>query len=155
VKSSNDRDTSTLKDASNVSAIYKTLTEIRLTRPLFAMRVPAGFPSPAEEYLEKRLDLNDLIRHPVSTFFVRVTGDSMTEAGIDDGDLLIVDKAEEVRNGHICVVTVNGEFCVKRFEKNGEGIRLLSANKNYAPIEIRPESDFEVWGRVLYVLKKC
>ena len=140
---------------SNVADLYQDVAQAQFNCPLFVARVAAGFPSPAEDYAEKRLELSDLIKHPVSTFFVKVSGDSMIDAGIFDGDLLIVDKAEPVRNGHICVAIVDGEFCVKQFEQASGRVRLISANPNFPPLEIAPEQDFELWGRVIYVLRKC
>lgn len=126
--------------------------------------VDAGFPSPAEEYLEGPLDLNRLmIRHPVATFFVRVQGNSMEGAGIFSGDILVVDRAERAMSGKIIVATIQGEFTVKRLveklvEKKGHDRKkklfLVAENKDYAPIEITPESDFQVWGVVTWVLHK-
>jgi DNA polymerase V len=120
-----------------------------LARPLIAFRVPAGFPSPAEDYVEEQIDLNrHLIRHPAATFFVRVAGDSMTGAGIQDGDLLIVDRAAEVTSGCIVVACVNGEFTLKRVRKQGSRVFLVPENERFQPIEIAEGSDFEIWGRV-------
>ena len=124
----------------------------RWSRPLIMCRVQAGFPSPAEDYVEGRIDLNrDLIRHPLSTFYVRVSGDSMVGAGITPGALLVVDRAVEAHDGHVVVARVDDELCVKRLCVSDEGrILLLSENEQYPPIEITEEMDFEVWGRVLY-----
>lgn len=124
--------------------------------PLFSSQVCAGFPSPADDHLEGCIDLNkELVRHPLSTFFVRVSGDSMINAGIDDEDLLIVDKAASVSDGHIIVAVVNNDFCVRQFFQSGQQIALHSANDNYPPIRITDETDFEVWGRVLFIIKKA
>src|SRR5262245_39199254 len=120
-----------------------------LHRPLLAFRVAAGFPSPADDYLEGRIDLNEhLIRHPAATFFVRVSGDSMTGAGIHDGDLLIVDRAAEVVSGCIVVARVHDEFTLKRIRKEGRRVFLVPENAQYPPIEVTEGSDFEIWGRV-------
>ena len=120
-----------------------------ISRPLLAARVAAGFPSPADDYLERRIDLNEhLIRHPAATFFVRVAGDSMKGAGIFDGDLLIVDRAAEVTSGCIVVARVHDEFTMKRVRKVGGRVFLDPENENYQPIEVTEGSDFEVWGRV-------
>jgi len=120
-----------------------------LARPLLAFRVAAGFPSPADDYMEGRIDLNQhLIRHPAATFFVRVSGDSMTGAGIQNGDLLIVDRAAECTNGCIVVARIHDEFTLKRVRKEGHRVFLMPENKNYPPIEVTEGSDFEVWGRV-------
>lgn len=117
--------------------------------PLAAFRVSAGFPSPANDYLEGPIDLNQhLIRHPAATFFVRVSGDSMVGAGIHDGDLLIVDRAVECVDGCIVVARVHEEFTLKRLRKRENRIFLIPENDRYAPIEVTEGSDFEVWGRV-------
>jgi DNA polymerase V len=124
--------------------------------PLFAVPVKAGFPSPADDFVEQNLDLNEyLIQHPAATFFVRVDGDSMVGAGIQKDDILIVDRALEPANGKIVVAVLNGEFTVKRL-RNRNGKTILEAeNPAYKPIEIRPEADFRVWGIVTYVIHKC
>lgn len=124
--------------------------------PLFIVPVKAGFPSPAEDYLEENLDLNEyLIKHPAATFFVRVDGDSMKGAGIHRGDILIVDRALEASNGKIVVAIINGEFTVKRIRIEKEKILLEPENPRYVPIEVQPESDFEVWGIVTFVIHSC
>lgn len=120
-----------------------------LARPLLAFPVSAGFPSPADDYMESRIDLNEhLIKHPAATFFVRVSGDSMTGAGIQDGDVLIVDRAAECVNNCIVVARINDEFTLKRYRKEGDRVFLMPENHLYQPIEITEGSDFEIWGRV-------
>jgi DNA polymerase V len=120
-----------------------------LPLPLATFRVSAGFPSPADDYLEGPIDLNQhMIRHPAATFFVRVSGDSMVGAGINDGDLLIVDRAAECVDGCIVVARVHGEFTLKRLRKRDGRIFLMPENDRYEPIEVTEGSDFEVWGRV-------
>ena len=120
-----------------------------LKRPLLAWPVQAGFPSPADDYLEGRIDLNQhLIRHPAATFFVRVSGDSMTRAGIQDGDLLIVDRAAEVTSGCVVVARVHDEFTLKRIRKEGSRVFLVPENDRYPTFEVTEGSDFEIWGRV-------
>jgi DNA polymerase V len=120
-----------------------------LPRPLLAWPVKAGFPSPADDYLEGRIDLNHhLIKHLAATFFVRVAGDSMTGAGIHDGDLLIVDRAAEVTSGCIVVARIHDEFTLKRVRKEGNRVFLVPENDKYPQIEITEGSDFEIWGRV-------
>lgn len=124
--------------------------------PLFIVPVKAGFPSPAEDYLEQNLDLNEyLIKHPAATFFVRVDGDSMKGAGIHRGDILIVDRALEPTNGKIVIAVINGEFTVKRIRIQKEKILLEPENPQYLPIQVHPESDFEVWGVVTFVIHSC
>ena len=140
---------------SNVITIFKAGTSGALSRPLYETHVSAGFPSPADDYLEGRLDLNrHLIRHPVATYYVRVIGDSMTGENIHDGDLLVVDRAEDASDGQIVVARVEGEFCVKRLHVGEDGVRLCSANPRFPDIVITPETDWEVWGRVIYSIRQ-
>lgn len=123
--------------------------------PAFTSSVSAGFPSPADDYVEKNLDLNDMmVSHPAATFYVRVEGDSMRDAGIQSGDLLVVDRSLEAADGKIVVAILNGEFTVKRIEIKGIQVRLLAENPLYSPIEISADSDFQVWGLVTYVIHK-
>ena len=136
----------------SVAGVYLPDRRTRWSRPLILCRVPAGFPSPAEDYVEGRIDLNrDLIKHPLSTFYIRVSGDSMVGAGIMPGALLVVDRAVEAHDGHVVVARINDELCVKRLSLSDAGrIWLLSENEHYPPIEITEDMDFEVWGRVVY-----
>ena len=121
--------------------------------PFYLSRVAAGFPSPADDYVEKKLDLNEhLVKSPAATFFVRVSGESMTKAGIFHGDLLIVDRSLEVKEGSIIVAILNGEFTVKRFMKRDGHMFLAAENDAYQPIEIHSDMDFEVWGVVTNVI---
>ena len=123
------------------------------TRPLFKKPVPAGFPSPAEEYLEEPLDLSKhLIPRPEATFFFRVSGDSMKEAGILSGDLLVVDRSLDARDGSIIIAVIDGALTVKRLRRNGPRLCLVPANENFCPIAIKPETDFEVWGVVTHAV---
>jgi DNA polymerase V len=117
-------------------------------------RVPAGFPSPAEGYVEGRIDLNrDLIKHPLSTFYIRVVGDSMTPL-IHPGALLLVDRMVETKDGDVVIARINDELCVKKLRIEEDGIWLLSENEIYAPIQITEEMDFEVWGRVMHAIQQ-
>lgn len=136
----------------SVAGVYLPDRKTRWSRPLILCRVQAGFPSPAEDYVEGRIDLNrDLIKHPLSTFYIRVSGDSMIGAGIMPGALLVVDRAVESNDEHIVVARINDELRVKRLSICDDGrVWLLSENEQYRPIEIKEEMDFEVWGRVLY-----
>lgn len=126
----------------------------KLSRPLVSSRVPAGFPSPAEDYIEGRIDLNkDLIKHPLATFYVRVIGDSM-ETVICSGDLLIVDRMPETRDRDIVIARLGSELCVKRLRILDDGaVWLFSENVNYQPIKIALEDDFEIWGKVLHSIQ--
>lgn len=122
-------------------------------RPLAAERVPAGFPSPADDYVERTLDLNEyLVEHPAATYFVRVSGDSMTGAGIHDGDVLVVDRSVEPRMGHVVVAAVDGEFTVKRLARRENTWLLEAEHPDYPPIIISECTDFEVWGVVRHVI---
>lgn len=117
--------------------------------------VPAGFPSPAQDHVDDGIDLNrELIRHPASTFCARVAGDSMRDCGIDDGDLLIIDKSLEPQEGRIAVCFVDGEFTLKRISVRQDGIWLMPANPQYPALHITDGSNFQVWGIVSYVVKK-
>jgi DNA polymerase V len=123
--------------------------------PLVEETISAGFPSPADDYLESRLDLNkELITNESATFYARVRGDSMTLAGISDGDLLIIDKSKTPVNGSIVVCLIDGEFTVKRLHKNGKYFYLMPENNNYQPIKIKPENDVSIWGVVTYAIKR-
>jgi len=126
--------------------------------PLMVAKVQAGFPSCADEFIEKTLDLNELmIQHPQATSFVRVEGDSMKDAGISSGDILLVDRALTPACGKIVIAIVNGEFLVKRLkiQENGN-ILLLSENKNYKPLVIDKDSlELQIWGVVTYVIHKA
>jgi len=129
------------------------MTTVSLKLPLFLSSVKAGFPSPADDFVETRLDLNEyLIDHPEATFFVRVSGDSMIRAGIHTGDILIVDRSLEPKNNDIVIAIIDGEFTVKRLKKYGDRVFLVPENPNYKLIEIKPESDFLIWGVVKYVI---
>ena len=120
---------------------------------MFLGRLPAGFPSTADDYIEGKLDLNrHLIKHPAATFFVRVTGDSMTGAGIHSGDLLIVDRSLEAVDGNVIVAALDGDLTVKRLRQRDGVLSLLPENRNYQPIEITEQQTFEIWGVVTNVI---
>ena len=124
--------------------------------PVASAHVQAGFPSPADDFIEKQLDLNEMmIQHPAATFFVRVEGESMIDAGIQSGDILVVDRSLEPVNGKIVVAIINGEFTVKRLGRKGEKIFLYAENAKYPDICVEPGSDFEVWGIVSFVIHKA
>ena len=127
----------------------------QLELPLAGTAIAAGFPSPAEEYLDLALDLNkELVKHPAATFYARVKGNSMVDAGIQDGDLLVIDKALEPKEGSIAVCFLDGEFTVKRLAVRDDGVYLVAANAEFKPIRITEENDFLVWGLVAYVIHK-
>ncbi|TVM02525.1 MAG: peptidase S24 [Candidatus Brocadia sp. WS118] len=135
---------------------FKGLSDIPgLEIPYYITRVSAGFPSPADDHIQKKLDLNELvIKHPAATFFVRVNGDSMKNAGIFHDDILVVDRALDPKSNDIIVCVLNGEFAVKRFVKDKRRIVLYPENPDYMPIEVTEEMEFQVWGVVPYVIHK-
>ena len=118
--------------------------------PLGLTPVSAGFPSPAEDYEDKRLDINEyLIRNPVATFFFPVQGDSMQDAGILDGDILVVDRSVTPQHGHIVVAFINGERLVKRLYKRAGRVALLAENPDYPALELSGDLELVVWGVVV------
>lgn len=122
--------------------------------PLAESSVHAGFPSPADDFLEGALDLNSLvIKHPEATFFARVEGDSMRDEGITEGDILVVDKAVEPYDGCLAVAYIDGEFTLKRVRMEPDRILLVPANPKYKTIEITADNEFSVWGIVSWILK--
>lgn len=128
----------------------------KLTLPNVGNQIVAGFPSPAEDYLESMLDLNKaLIKNPNATFYGRVKGTSMKDAGVDDGDLLVIDKSLAYRNNALAVCFLNGEFTLKRIKIEGDTLLLMPANPDYQPIVIKEDADFAVWGIVTYIIKKA
>tara|TARA_B100000674_G_scaffold451053_1_gene421528 strand:+ start:708 stop:1139 length:432 start_codon:yes stop_codon:yes gene_type:complete len=117
--------------------------------------ISAGFPSPADDFKEIRISLDkELVKNQESTFYARVSGDSMLGAGIDDGDLLVIDKSLSPENGKIAVCFIDGDFTVKRIVKEKGKLYLKAENKKYKPIEIREENELIIWGIVDYVIKK-
>ena len=130
-------------------------TSEALHLPLFSDRVAAGFPSPADDHMENRLDLNEhLVKHPAATFFVRVEGTSMLGAGIHPDDILVVDRSIEASNGNIVVAAVDGELTVKRLQYRRARLFLEPENPDYDPIEITGETDLVIWGVVTNVIHK-
>lgn len=123
--------------------------------PLFEVGVAAGNPSYVSEFFESSINIHEtLIKNKNATFCVRVNGQSMIDAGIDDGDLLIVDKELEPQNNNIVLAVINGEYTVKRLYKRGEELFLQPENKNYNPIKITQFMDFRIWGVVTGLIKK-
>ena len=137
-----------------VTEIYSLDQSTKLELPLFSSRVPAGFPSPGDDYIDQTLDLNELVKHPSDTFLVKVEGDSMINAGIYDGDILVVDRALEADNNKVVVANLDGELTVKRLSIKGTSVLLMPDNPKYDPIEIRPLSDFRIMGVVTFVIHK-
>ena len=138
----------------NIAEVFTPDFSRRLARPFLASRVSAGFPSPADDYVESRIDLNrDLILHPLATFYARITGNSM-ETLIKEGELLVVDRMVETKNNDIVFARLDDDFCIKRLRILDDGsVWLYSENTSYAPIKIEMEMDFEVWGKVLHSIQ--
>lgn len=138
------------------SIISKPSTKTKNFLPLFASKVKAGFPSPADDFIEKPLDLNDLvIKHKAATFFIKVEGSSMEDANIFEGDILVIDRAEKPLNRSIVLAIINGEFTVKRLLQKKDEIFLVAEKKGFDPIAISSSMDFEIWGVVTYVIHKA
>lgn len=136
--------------------IYSCNQKKIIRQPLFLTPVHAGFPSPADDFIEKRLDLNEfLIKNPPATFFVKVEGDSMINAQISDGDILVVDRSIDAADNKIVIVSIMGEFSVKRIRIIRKEFFLEAENPKYAPIKISPEMDFEIFGVVTYIIHKA
>ena len=122
---------------------------------LIEQSISAGFPSPADDFKEIRISLDkELVKNPESTFYARVSGDSMIEAGLDDGDLIVIDRSLDHENGKIAVCFIDGEFTVKRIKKEEGKLFLMPQNKMYKPIEIKEGNELIIWGIVEYVIKK-
>jgi len=121
----------------------------------FVEGIKAGFPSPAQDYIDLAFDLNkELVKNPSSTFYGRVRGNSMIDEGINDGDILVIDKSLEPSDGKKAVWYIDGEFTLKTIRVRKDGIYLMPANPSYKPIKITEENDFMVWGIVTYVIHK-
>ena len=122
---------------------------------LIEQGISAGFPSPADDFKEIRISLDEeLVKNRDATFYARVSGESMVDAGLDDGDLLIIDRSLEPKNGKIAICFIDGEFTVKRIKREKNKLYLLPENKKYKPIEMRKENELIIWGIVEYVIKK-
>lgn len=127
----------------------------RVETPLMSSAVMAGFPSPAEQYVERPLDLNELlVSRPAATYFVRAQGDSMSGAGVQDGDLLVVDRSLEPEDGSMVIACVDGEFTVKTYRRDRRGVRLEAANPAYPPIRFAGEMELRVFGVVTAVVRR-
>ena len=121
--------------------------------PLFGSKIPAGFPSPADDHLEATIDLNrQFVRHQAATFFVRVKGFSMIKAGIQDGDLLIVDRSLEAQSGSIVIAVVNGDLTLKRLLIEGTEVWLMPENPEFQPLQMTDSMELHVWGVVAHVI---
>ncbi len=135
--------------------LYRPDVEVVSEIPLAESTVAAGFATLAEDSRGMKLDLNrELIKNPASTFYARVSGVSMVDDGIDDGDLLVIDKSVEAVDGALAVCFIDGEFTLKRFSDQGDHGLLIPANKDYQPIRVDSENNFMIWGIVRYLIKK-
>jgi DNA polymerase V len=136
-------------------AIYPAETSTKVKLPFIENGISAGFPSPADDFIELTIDLNkELIKHPSTTFIGKVKGDSMQDVGFNDGDLLMIDKSLPANDGSIVVCSVDREFTVKRIKKDKNCIWLIAENKKYQPIQVTEDNDFNVFGVVTYIIKR-
>jgi len=139
-----------------VTDVHRPLQDKPLALPVFSTSVQAGFPSPAEDHIEKRLDINELVvQHPTATFFVRVEGESMIDANIHSGDILVVDRSIQPTHGKIVIAILDGEFTVKRLKIASDGVFLMPENPKYPGIQIESGTEFQIWGVVTYVIHKA
>jgi len=128
-------------------------SEIKI--PFMTESVSAGFPSPAADFMENNIDLNkELSENPIATFYIKVKGNSMIDAGINDKDVLVVDRSLEPQNNKIAICFIDGEFTVKRIQLEKECLYLMPENENYPPIKVTEENELIIWGIVTYVIKK-
>lgn len=136
-------------------SIFRPEVVEELFLPVLSAGISAGFPSPAMDFMDVSIDLNQLmIKHPSATFFGRVQGTSMLDAGISDGDLLVIDRSLSPANNKIAVCFIDGEFTIKRIQKEVDCCWLMPANEKYKPIKVTKDNDFLVWGIVTHVIKK-
>lgn len=135
--------------------IYTIDTTSNQLLPFADEGIRAGFPSPAQDYMEQAIDLNkELISHPAATFYGRVVGDSMIEEGIEEGDVLIIDKSLDVQEDDLVVCFIDGEFTLKRIKMEKDAVYLVPSNPKYPIIKVTADNNFIVWGVVTYTIKK-
>ncbi len=134
--------------------IFRPDISTRMSLPYADMGIQAGFPSPAQDYINESIDLNrELVRHPASTFYARVEGDSMIDEGIETGDILVIDRSLEPYDGDLAVCCVDGDFTLKRISLRAGEVWLVPSNEAFDPILVTPDSRFEVWGVVTHTIK--
>jgi DNA polymerase V len=144
----------TIISQNTVIDLFGAEADLALEIPYFSAGISAGFPSPALDFEDLKIDLNKhLIRNPSATFFGKVKGQSLKNAGIEDGDLMVIDRSVAPKNNKIVVVFLDGEFTAKRIEKRGAELWLMPENDAYQPIRVGADSQFEVWGVVTHVIK--
>ena len=133
--------------------LFSIIKNTQIKTPVFLDKVSAGFPSPATDYMENKLDLNEyLIKHPAATFIVKASGSSMTNASIYSGDLLIVDRSIVPKNNNIVIASIFGDLTVKKLKKKEKLFFLISANDDYPSIEVKEEMECFIWGVVTYII---
>lgn len=143
----------TKEPQTTVESVFKPDAQTKQRVPLYLSPIAAGFPAPTDDYVEGKIDLNrHLVKHPDSTFLVRVVGESMKDVGIHPSDLLVVDRAIEPTNGKIVIAVVNGELTVKRLRKHRGKLWLMPENADFHPIEIDENTDLHIWGVVTNVI---
>ena len=135
--------------------IFKPNKDKSLNNLFIEEGISAGFPSPAGDFEEARISLEKVVvKNKEATFYAKVSGESMKDAGLNDGDILVIDRSEELKNNKIAVCYLNGEFTVKRVKIEKDHVYLIPENKRYDPIKVTEENEFIVWGVVTYVVKK-
>lgn len=135
--------------------IYNSDIASEIKLPYADEGIQAGFPSPAQDFISESIDLNrELIEHPAATFYGRVVGESMIKEGIEEGDVLIIDRSIEPRNMDLAVCCIDGEFTLKRIQIESHQVWLIPSNELFDPILVTPENQFTIWGVVTYVIKK-
>ena len=133
--------------------LFSTIQNTQINTPIFLDKVSAGFPSPATDYMENKLDLNEyLIKHPAATFIVKANGSSMTSASIYSDDLLIVDRSIAPKNNNIVIASIFGDLTVKKLKKKEKSLFLVPANNDYPSIEVKEEMECFIWGVVTYII---
>tara|TARA_Y100000590_G_scaffold95913_1_gene108889 strand:+ start:2008 stop:2451 length:444 start_codon:yes stop_codon:yes gene_type:complete len=133
--------------------LFSIIKNTQIKTPVFLDKISAGFPSPATDYMENKLDLNEyLIKHPAATFIVKASGSSMINADIHSGDLLIVDRSLSPKNNNIVIASIFGDLTVKKIKKKNQSFFLVSANEDYPSIEVKEEMECFIWGVVTYVI---
>jgi len=143
-----------LKTKKNIT-IYLPNNSEAIERPVIYEDISAGFPSPAEDFKEVRISLDkELVKNEDATFYARVRGNSIIDANIEDGDLLVIDRSIETRNGKVAVCMIDGEFTIKRLKVEKNCVYLMPENKKYKPIIVTKENELIIWGIVTYVIKK-
>ncbi len=141
--------------AQNKLSFFIPITEDHLEMPYISSGIKAGFPSPAADFDGSRISIDQIVvKNQTATFYAKANGNSMIGAGIDDGDILVIDKSIEPQDGKIAVCFIDGEFTVKRIKVQENSLLLLPENKLFEPIEVTQENDFIIWGIVTYVVKK-